>query len=142
MTKQMDESGFEKPESNAFKFTKPGDAIKGVFLESKDFSGSFGPTRSYSVRAIEGFFHNVSKDGVVDEKPTDVVPGEVYYFFGKNTFSEDLNKAVPGQQVIVKFVDERKSKSNGKNYKYIEAMLGKMDEAYFEESQPKDDIAF
>ena len=130
MTKALDESGFAKPESNSFKFGKSGDAIKGVLTDVRDFDGKFGQTKIFTVEAIEGFFHDVSEDGVVADAATELKAGESYYFFGKNTFTDDLLKAKLGQQIIVKFVEERKSKANGKKYKYIEAMLGKMDENY------------
>lgn len=122
----MDTAGFEKPKSNLFKFGKEGDAIKGIYLGAKDFEGNYGPTKIYEIEGIDGSYHDIVDD-VVDENPTEVKKGESYSVFSKNTFADDISKAVPGQQVIIRFTEQRKSQANGKNYKMIECLLGPVD---------------
>lgn len=134
----LDKTGFEKPASNIFKFGKVGDVIQGFLTGSELFEGEFGATTSYEVEATAGWFHNIS-EGATSKEKTEVVVGETYKFLGKNTFTDDLNKASIGQEVQVEFLEERKSQKNGKNYKYIEARLGNSSKP---EPESAEDIPF
>lgn len=125
------DAGFEKPVSNMWKPGKEGDVIKGVYVGFKEVDSKFNDekTKIHEVTAIAGSFHNVTEDAsganVVDENATEVKADESYVFYEKSTFADDIAKAVPGQKVIVRFIEWRKPKSGGKPYKYVECKLDK-----------------
>lgn len=137
--KSFDE-GFEKPESNRVDFGKPGDVIKGTLVDRRAFNGSFGPTTIYEVIADGGRYHSLDENKQPKAQPTEVVPGERYSFFEKAIFHDDIKKAEVGRKILVRFVEERKSKKNGKNYKYIVCKLGELDPEYDISGSP--DIPF
>ena len=127
------DAGFVEPsKSSTFKFGKPGDAIKGVYLGGKPFSGEYGPTVIHSIRAVGGSFHDIVDD-VPSATPTALKPGEIYSVFEKGTFSEQIAQAKVGQLVIVRYVEEKaKKNTDGKKksdrYKLVQCLLGPMSE--------------
>jgi len=136
------DAGFEKPQSNSWKPGKEGDVIKGVYLSTKEVEGKYGPVKVHELRGLAGKFHNIKEDETVDEAETEVVAGESYVAWGRSTFDDDIAKAKPGQQVILRFIEMRKPKSGGKPYKMVECKLGGMDPEYLKEqetaAEPKD----
>ena len=128
------DDGLEKPKKSIFKFGAPGDQIKGTLVAVSDFTGEFGTTKSYSVRAEAGSYHDIV-DTVAEKEATQLTPGTVYNFLGKPIFMDDLNQAKIGQKVLVRFVEERKNQK-GRAYKFIEALLGGIDDTFIETSAP------
>lgn len=131
------EEGFKKPEVNSWKPGKPGDAIKGIFTgRVRSFEGQYGDTRIYELVGIEGEFHQIDEEG----KPTDPViniePGLTYSIFERMTFASDIERAKPGQKIIIRFTEFRKPKSGGKPYKMVECLLGPMDEEWVTANVP------
>lgn len=121
------DSGFEKPAAKAFAFGKPGDVIKGTLVAKKPFEGKFGETIIYSIEASAGQYHQIVDD-VVDKDPTEIKEGEEYSIFERSIFKDDISRAVVGQEILIRYVEDRKSKNNGKMYKYIVCKLGAMPE--------------
>ena len=131
--KTFDE-GFEKPESSLFKYGKVGDVIKGTLMGFKMVPGKFGPeeVRVYEIKAEGGQFHPL-EDGVPWEKPIEIEAGVSYSIFEKPIFADEIRRAKPGQKLIIRYLEDGKSKSNGKVYKVIECKLGGMDESAVDE---------
>ncbi len=142
-TKDSDfDAGFSRPVSNIWKPGKPGDKFKGTYLGFKTKENKFNPgaeSRVHSFRGIAGEFHNIVSDEasgteVVDEASTPVKAGEDYVVFGRSMVDQELEKARPGQQVVLRYLDLRKPKKGGKPYKFIETKLGGMDEDWLKEN--------
>ena len=133
MTDQRE--GFAKPVTNTWKPGKPGDEIMGVYTDNvRPFEGKYGPTFIYELIGLEGSFHNLGDDEKPITPAVKIEPGEFYTFFERNTLKEDINRAKYGQQVLIKFVENRKPKTGGKPYKYVECQLGPMDETWLAEN--------
>ena len=77
---------------------------------------------------------------------TKIIPGEICAIFERKTISDDLKRMKPGQQAIIRYTELRKPKSGGKPYKYVECLLGPMDEAWLKENgslqAKQDDVPF
>lgn len=117
--------GTEKPQTNTVQWGKPGDCIRGVLVNIKDnVEGKYGKTKVYTLKAEQGFYHELDEDGKPTGKKIDIVAGEDYAIFSRNTFEDDISKARIGQIIAIRFEEERKSQGNGKKYKYVECRLG------------------
>lgn len=132
----MNEEGFAKPQAMSWKPGKPGDAIKGIFTGVvRQFEGQYGQTNIYELVGIEGSWNVIDSE---EGKPTgiigNVVPGELYSVFERKTIADDIKRAKPGQQVIIKFAELRKPKTGGKPYKHVICLLGPMDEKWLAEN--------
>ena len=131
----VSEDGFKKPETNSWKPGKPGDAIKGIYTGSvREFEGQYGKTHIYELVGIEGEWHEMDEDGKPVGSAVKVEAGTSYSLFARKTFEDDLKRAKPGQKILVKFTESRKPKSGGKMYKYVEALLGPMDEEWVKQN--------
>ena len=75
------------------------------------------------------------------EEPQHIEEGDMYVVLGKKVFMDDLDRADMGQKVLIRFVEERKSRA-GRDYKYIIAKLGPMDETYAKPAEEEEDIPF
>ena len=116
-------AGTEKPEGKLFKFAKEQDCIRGNLVGVREnVKGKYGDTTIYEVKATNGWFHEINEDKTLGPK-VDLVPGDVYAFFTKPVFEDEMKKAVIGQVVALRFEEKRKSKS-GNTYHYIECQLG------------------
>lgn len=136
------DAGFEKPKANMWKPGKHGNVIKGVYLGSKAFEGKYGATESHEFKGIAGHFNGIDESEKVDENPTQIVPGETYIVMDRTTIHDDIKRAKIGQQVIIRYVEDRKPKSGGKPYKYVEAKLGPMDPEFDKKEGGADDVGF
>lgn len=127
----VSEEGFKKPEVNTWKPGKPGDAIKGIVTGAvRAFEGQYGETHIYELVGIEGEYHQLNDDGQPTDDVVVIEPGLTYALFERATFADDLKRAKPGQKVIIRFTELRKPKSGGKPYKFVECLLGPMDEEW------------
>jgi hypothetical protein len=119
---------FKQPERNVFKFTLPGDFIKGVVEEVSDFEGDYGKTKKFTIKAMEGKYHPFNKETNETGDEIKITEGESYAVLGKPIFMDDLLKAKLGQCVLLEFVEKRASKKRkGATYNLITAKLGPMD---------------
>lgn len=136
------DAGFEKPKANMWKPGKHGNVLKGVYVGSKAFTGKYGETESHEFKALAGRYNNIKEDETVDENVTEIVPGEHYVVMDRTTIHDDIKKAVVGQQVIIRYVEDRKPKAGGKPYKYVECKLGGMDPDYGAKKATGEDVGF
>lgn len=128
--------GFEEPKTGRFQFGKVGDVITGKLVSRDTTESKFGGMATiYTVEAESGEYHPMDESGAAADKPTALVSGENYSFFGKNTCDDILAQAQIGQRVRVRFESMEKSKSNGKQYKNIRARL---DNKFVPETQQVD----
>lgn len=153
------DEGFSEPESSMFSPGLPGDKIKGTLISVKPLpDGKFGPTTLYELKGIAGTYHRIvdskivnvpeeeiarkeSKGFVVLKKETSIVNGDVYALFEKKVFADSIKKAKVGQQVIIEYIEDRKS-LKGQEYKYIVCKLGPMDPELTPKEVNMDDVAF
>lgn len=114
----FNDADFAEPKVGKFNFNKVGDFIKGKYMGSKPFDGTYGPTIIHSVEAEAGVWHDEESGAEIT-----LTPGEVYSFFEKPVFADQISKAQVGQRVLLSFDEEKKSQNNGKMYKLIKCKL-------------------
>lgn len=126
------DEGFFTPPSNQITWGKPGDVFRGTYIGSRQVESKFGKglTAVFDLIGEVGAYHAVDEDGKPVGDQIEVVNGQEYYVFSKNTFEDVIRKAKVGQRVLLRFVDFVKPKSGGKPYKLIQAKLGAMDPDY------------
>lgn len=134
MTKAEDnfDEGFFTPPTNQITWGKPGDVFRGTYTGSRQVESKFGKglTTVFDLTGDAGHYFSVDEDGKPVGDQIDVVSGQEYYVFSKNTFEDVMRKAKIGQRVLLRFNDLVKPKSGGKPYKHVEAKLGPMDPNY------------
>lgn len=138
--------GFFTPPSNQITWGNPGDVFRGTYTGSREVDSKFGKgkTTIFDLIGDAGHYFNVDDDGKPVGEQINVVKGEEYYVYTKNTFEDIMRKAKIGQMVLLRFVDFVKPKSGGKSYKLVQAKLGAMDDTYLSgglNTKPTDDDA-
>ena len=132
---------------NQARFNKVGDYIIGFFTGSKEINGTNGPIKLYSVKGIQGEYHEAESDvdangnkvTTIVEPGVKVNAGDYYNIFGGKDSIDDLfKKAKIGQKVGLRFEEAIASKTKGNSpFKVIKPVM--WDE--FDKTNPMDEGA-
>lgn len=118
--------GYEEVKAKYFKLGKPGDYIRGTYIELRkgisQLPGKEGePTLNYVTKVLDGFFHD-GEDKIILEK------GSVWTVSGRITIDEKMKDVKIGQQFIVQYVEDKPSKKKGfQPQKVTKVLKGAMD---------------
>lgn len=122
---KLDEGMSTPPKSGSWKPGRPGDVVKGTYVGSKPFEGDYGPTTIYNLKVIVGQYHQIldGKKNITADEPTVLTEGEVIGVFEHPTFKDQIARAQPGQKVLLRFTEWKKTKDGRGEYKFIDCKL-------------------
>lgn len=131
--------GMDKSDSGVLKFGKVGDYFKGVLVTINNempnkLSAKGDMQRVFEFTTLVASFHAIEKKKVA-ESPTTPAVGELYAYFAKGMTKRKLEGAKLGQEVGLRFAEEKPNKDPSLNdTKVIEVYLGKMNEEWLKEN--------
>jgi len=113
-------AGGKEVKANFIKFSKVGDYIKGVFVESREIENQLSDKPGamqtiYELVGLEGQFHDLSPTKEVVEPPIKIEEGEFYNVSGKPAINNAMRRAKRGQHVGIQYTGSKPNKNKAFN---------------------------
>ncbi len=137
-TNQDPLAGMEEVKTQTVKWGKIGDWMRGTLadksrISESEYGGKHKIQRVYEFKVKAGMFHGINKDKSIAEEPTFLEEGTFWTIFAEvdSVLDAQLNKAKVGQDVGVRYTEDKESKTAGFNpTKIRKVFLGDMDPSY------------